>query len=57
MIVERKSWAPEVEFHRMKEDEALKNLYEVRKVKKWSSIAGLMKEEFGISRRNGKQCR
>ena len=47
---ERKVWSE-------REDAILKELKESRGLKKWSEIARIMEEEFGLRERNGKQCR
>jgi hypothetical protein len=39
------------------DDTILKELFEVRKIRKWSEISRIMQEQFGIAARNGKQCR
>jgi hypothetical protein len=41
----------------MQEDNALKELYEVREVKKWADISRLLEKEYSIMNRSGKQCR
>ena len=35
----------------------MKELFEVRKIRKWSEISRIMQEQFNITARNGKQCR
>lgn len=39
------------------EDKILKLLYEQQGQKKWSDVAEIMRAEYGILGRNGKQCR
>jgi hypothetical protein len=39
---ERKVWTKEVSFYVIQEDDVLKHIYEVRKIKKWSSVARCM---------------
>lgn len=41
----------------IQDDQILKELFEVRKIRKWSEISRIMQEQFGIPARNGKQCR
>ncbi|CAG9321814.1 unnamed protein product [Blepharisma stoltei] len=47
---DRKPWSPE-------EDEAIRNLVEEFGTKKWTFLAQLLSERYGISDRTGKQCR
>lgn len=41
----------------LQEDKILKLLYEQQGQKKWSDVAEIMRAEYGILGRNGKQCR
>ena len=56
-MCERKSWTKMVSIAFMQEDKILKLLYYQRGHKKWSDIAEIMRSEYGILGRNGKQCR
>ena len=49
-MAERKAWS-------LEEDNALKELKEIRNVQKWSLMSALLEKEYGVMNRSGKQCR
>ena len=49
-MAERKIWTP-------KEDEVLLEIIQIRKIKKWGTIARCMETEYSMYGRTGKQCR
>ena len=47
---ERKAWTKD-------EDEALLQIIQVRKIKRWNDVSKAMELDFNIYGRTGKQCR
>lgn len=49
-MAERRPWTEE-------EDRLLKHVFESTKLTKWSHIARILQEDYGVKGRNGKQCK